>query len=73
MNLPTLRNYRSETVEISCRRCNRHASMERKALVKKFGAKMQFAQLRRVLSIGCEHLETNSCEARFPRLEEPKQ
>jgi hypothetical protein len=47
--------------------------MERKALVKMFGAKMPFAQLRRVLSIGCEHLETKSCEARFPSLEEPKQ
>jgi hypothetical protein len=72
MTLVTLRNYRGETVEISCRRCNKHAFIDRKALVKKFGAEMTFVQLRRVLSIGCEHLETNSCASRFPSLEAPE-
>lgn len=64
----TLREFRGEAIKISCARCNKHATFDRKALVKKFGAKMKFVQLSRVLSIGCERHGTGQCEASFPGL-----
>lgn len=65
----TLRDIPGATIEISCQRCNKHASLERKALVKKFGATMKLVQLRRVLSIGCDLVGTGDCEASFPSLQ----
>jgi hypothetical protein len=68
MSLPRLRDYRGDTIDMACRRCDRFGSYERKALVKKFGAHIEFAEIRRCLSIGCEHAGTDKCEAMFPCL-----
>jgi hypothetical protein len=68
MSLPRLKDYRAETIDMSCRRCDRHGVHERKALVKKFGAAISFVELRRILAIGCARRGTDSCEACFPCL-----
>lgn len=64
----TIRDYRGETIDMVCRRCDRHGSYRRKALVKKFGARTEFVELRRIMAIGCDRHGTDQCEARFPCL-----
>lgn len=68
MTLPRLRDFRGETIDMDCRRCDRHGVYDRKAMVKKFGAKMEFMEIRRRLSIGCELAAKGQCEATFPCL-----
>lgn len=68
MPLPTLRDYRAETVEMVCTPCARQGVFSHKSLVKKFGADAEFVQIRRVLAMGCEHAGTEKCRARFPCL-----
>ena len=68
MPLPTLRDYRAETVEMVCTPCARQGVFSHKSLVKKFGANAEFVQIRRVLAMGCEHAGTEKCRARFPCL-----
>lgn len=68
MSLPRLKDYRGETVDMSCRRCDRHGVFDRKSLVKKFGAQAEFVHIRRVLAIGCDDAGTDRCEAMFPCL-----
>lgn len=38
MSLPRLKDYRAEKIDVECRRCDRYAVLDRKALVKKYGA-----------------------------------
>lgn len=38
--------------------CHRHCALERKLLVKAFGAGMTFAVIRRRMAIGCEPIQT---------------
>ncbi|OWO92261.1 hypothetical protein B5E41_23775 [Rhizobium esperanzae] len=67
----TLKDYREPVIEFSCRRCDRHGSLERKLLVKAFGADVSFAVLRRRMAMGCERMqapESDKCGARFPCL-----
>lgn len=68
MSLPTLKDFRGERIDMACRRCDRHGDYDRKALVKKFGASIQFVELRRILAIGCDRRGTDGCEAGFPCL-----
>ncbi|SFB60040.1 hypothetical protein SAMN03159496_05624 [Rhizobium sp. NFR07] len=68
MTLPVLRDYRAETINMSCKRCDRHGVYDRKALVKKLGAAIEFVELRRILAIGCDRRGTDGCEASFPCL-----
>ena len=68
MTLPTLSDYRADTIDMSCKRCDRHGVHERKALVKKLGAHTTFVELRRILAIGCDRRGTDGCEAHFPCL-----
>lgn len=68
MTLPKLRHYRGEKIDMDCRRCDRHGVYDRKALVKKFGASIEFVEIRRRLAIGCAHAGTAQCMARFPCL-----
>lgn len=68
MSLPTLKDFRGERIDMTCRRCDRHGEYDRKALVKKFGAATPFVELRRILSIGCDRRGTDGCEACFPCL-----
>ena len=68
MSLPRLKDYRAEKIEVECRRCDRYAVLDRKALVKKYGASCQFVDLKRALAIGCDRRGSDQCEARFPCL-----
>ncbi|WP_073990430.1 hypothetical protein [Rhizobium etli] len=64
-----LKDYREPVIEFSCRRCDRHGAIERKLLVKAFGADVSFAVLRRRMAMGCERMQTpDKCGARFPCL-----
>jgi len=42
-----LKDYREPVIEFSCQRCDRRGAIERKQLVKAFGADVAFAVLRR--------------------------
>jgi hypothetical protein len=68
MTLPRLKDYRAAQIDVECRRCDRYAVLDRKALVKKFGAGCQFVDLKRALAVGCDRLGSDQCEARFPCL-----
>jgi hypothetical protein len=68
MRLPTLRDYRGETIDMDCRRCDRHGVYDRKSLVKKFGARIEFIEIRRRLAIGCDLNGMDRCQAHFPCL-----
>jgi len=66
MPLPSLREYEGKTIDMICKRCDRAGSYERKLLAKKFGLSIEFAELRRILAVGCDRLGTDKCEASFP-------
>jgi hypothetical protein len=70
--LPTLRDYKGAVITVECRRCDRRAELDRKALVKQFTASLPFHQLRRRLSAGCERMNSEDgidrCETKFPGL-----
>jgi hypothetical protein len=68
MNLPALRDYQADIIDMICRRCDRHGVYERKAVVKKFGAHIEFVELRRILAFGCDRRGKDGCEACFPCL-----
>ncbi|MGJ7040471.1 hypothetical protein [Shinella sp. BE166] len=68
MTLPRLKDFRGETIDMDCRRCERHGIYDRKALVKKFGAQIEFIEMRRRLAIGCDLIGTDRCHAPFPCL-----
>lgn len=68
MSLPTLCDFRGETIDMVCNRCDRHGLYDRNSLVKKFGAATQFVELRRIMAIGCDRRGTDTCEAGFPCL-----
>jgi hypothetical protein len=75
---PTLNDIKLPTIEVVCAPCARRDFLERKALVKQFGANASFLRLRRRLAMGCERLcyeRGDSCGTRFPCLEgfEPTQ
>ncbi len=58
-------------IEFICRPCDRHCALERKLLVKAFGASMPFAVIRRRMAMGCERMQTpegDKCGAHFPCL-----
>ncbi|WP_439619130.1 hypothetical protein [Shinella sp.] len=68
MTRPRLKDFRGETIDMDCRRYDRHGVYDRKALVKKFGARIEFMEIRRRLAIGCDLYGTDRCEANFPCL-----
>ncbi|ANL38267.1 MULTISPECIES: hypothetical protein [Rhizobium] len=66
-----LKDYREPVIEFSCQRCDRRGAIERKQLVKAFGADVAFAVLRRRMAMGCERMQTpegDKCGAHFPCL-----
>jgi hypothetical protein len=65
---PRLKDFRGETIDMDCRRCDRHGVYDRKALVKKFGARIEFVEIRRRMAIGCDLNGTSQCHAIFPCL-----
>lgn len=68
MSLPALKDFQGEKIDMACHRCDRRGIYDRKALVKKFGAKTKFVELRRIMAIGCDRRGTDKCEASFPCL-----
>lgn len=68
MSLPRLKDYHAAKVDMSCNRCDRHGIYDRKAIVEKFVAAIEFVELRRILAIGCDRRGTDDCEACFPCL-----
>jgi hypothetical protein len=69
-----LKDVRLPNIEIECTRCERVDSLERKAVIAKFGASVSFAKLRRRLAMGCDrlcHPDGDLCEMRFPCLQSP--
>ncbi|MEN0116743.1 MAG: hypothetical protein AAGD15_08465 [Agrobacterium cavarae] len=64
----TLKDVRLPNIEIECIRCERVDSLERKAIVAKFGPSVSFSKLRRRLAMGCDrlcHPDGDLCETRF--------
>lgn len=70
--LLTLREFRGPVITVECRACGRAAELDRKALVKQYGANLRFVELRRRMSIGCEKMicadGQDRCQTRFPCL-----
>lgn len=67
----TLRQVRDPVIEVECRACGRSGSYVRAELVKKHGASVTFARLRRMSALGCDRLvdvEGDRCGTRFPCL-----
>ncbi|WP_245517863.1 hypothetical protein [Rhizobium leguminosarum] len=54
----TLRDYHGTVVTVECRVCAPGAKLDRKALVKQYGADCTFLQLRRRLTLGCSRMNT---------------
>jgi 2-methylaconitate cis-trans-isomerase PrpF len=68
----TLRQVRDPVIAVECRTCGRQGTLDRAALVKKHGANVTFARLRRAAAMGCDQLvsgDGDQCGARFPCLE----
>ncbi|AXV16597.1 hypothetical protein CYG48_13405 [Neorhizobium sp. SOG26] len=65
----TLREVRVPLIEVECRACDRSGSLDRAALIKKHGAAVTFARLRRMAAMGCTRLiseDGDRCGTRFP-------
>lgn len=59
-------------ITVECRLCERSDDLKRKVLVRKHGAGITFARLRRMAAMGCEKLisdDGDKCQTRFPCLE----
>lgn len=67
----TLREIKDPIIEVEYRACARSGSLDRKIMVKKHGAGVTFAQLRRMAAMGCDRLfsaEGDRCQTTFPCL-----
>lgn len=68
----TLRQVRDPIIEVECRACGHSGSYVRAEPVKKHGASVTFARLRRMSALGCDRLvaaEGDQCGTRFPCLQ----
>ncbi|MDQ0322987.1 hypothetical protein QO002_005193 [Pararhizobium capsulatum DSM 1112] len=72
MSLLTLREFRSPIITAECRACDRYIELDRKTLVRQYGASIRFVELRRRLAVGCEKMicadGEDRCQTRFPCL-----
>ncbi|MBB5256844.1 hypothetical protein DB728_20340 [Rhizobium leguminosarum bv. viciae USDA 2370] len=67
----TLRQVRDPIIEVECRACGHSGSYVRAELVKKHGASVTFARLRRMSALGCDRLlgvDGDKCGTAFPCL-----
>lgn len=71
-DLTTLRDFRAPVITVACRSCDRTGELDRKKLVKLYGASLTFGQLRRRLALGCGNMNgedgVDRCGAWFPCL-----
>jgi hypothetical protein len=72
MDERTIADISGKTIDIECRVCSKYAKLEKKKLVKRFGADARVEELRRPLAMGCEKMMgpggENRCSVRFPCL-----
>ncbi|WP_225897148.1 hypothetical protein [Rhizobium phaseoli] len=70
--LISLRDYRGPVVTVECKDCRRSGELDRKKLVKQYGASLTFMQLRRRLALGCSNMNSEDgidrCTTWFPCL-----
>ncbi|WP_276122167.1 hypothetical protein [Pararhizobium qamdonense] len=67
----TLRQIRDPVIDVECRPCGRMGSYVRAELVKKHGAGITLARLRRMSALGCDrlvHPDGDQCGKSFPCL-----
>jgi hypothetical protein len=70
----TLRQVRDSVIAVECAACGRSGQLDRATLLKKHGASVTFAHLRRMAAMGCERLvslDGDRCQTRFPCLDQP--
>ncbi len=68
----TLRQVRHAVIAVECAACDRSGQLDRAILVKKHGASITFARLRRIAAMGCDHLvstDGDRCQTSFPCLD----
>jgi hypothetical protein len=67
----TLRQVRDSVIAVECSACGRSGQLDRATLLKKHGASVTFARLRRMAAMGCGRLvslDGDRCQTRFPCL-----
>lgn len=68
-NLSTmLRSVCDPVIHLECLRCGREGALIRAEIVKRYGANITFARLRRMVSMGCDRINNadgDQCETRF--------
>jgi hypothetical protein len=71
-SLLTLREFKGPVITAECQGCDKSVELDRKALVKQYGAGLKFVELTRRLAIGCERMicadGVDRCQTRFPCL-----
>lgn len=71
----TLRQVRDTVIAVECAACGRSGQLDRAALIRKHGASVTFARLRRMAAMGCDRLvspDGDRCQTRFPCLDRPR-
>ncbi|MHC2733356.1 hypothetical protein GFM09_27615 [Rhizobium leguminosarum bv. viciae] len=68
----TLRDFKGTVITVECKPCGQQGELDRKALVKQFGASMRFVDLRRRMAMGCDKMHGSDgqdrCGTGFPCL-----
>jgi hypothetical protein len=63
---------RGPVITVQYKPCGQHGELDRKALVKQFGASMRFVDLRRRMAMGCDKMHCSDgqdkCGTGFPCL-----
>lgn len=65
----TLRQVRDPIIAVECRTCGMTGTYDRSELMKRHGANVTFARIRRFSAMGCDRLidpNGDSCGTRFP-------
>jgi|GEM_PF-3553803 len=60
----SVRQVRNPAIKVECIRCDRQGELDRKKLVRLYGADLTFRHLRRRLAIGCDRIDDNATGAR---------
>jgi hypothetical protein len=55
----TLRDVRTSIITLVCELCDMHCDLDRKVLVKRYGASLSFSNLRRRMVVGCERMNND--------------